>query len=264
MSGGHNKIKYDDVKRIFEQNGFVLISKEYINNNHPLEAICSCGNEVKIRLSHVKTGGKCQQCKGKNNSKKLRMPENELIKFCNEKGCQFVRSWIQSKKTRIEYVCKCGNKAEAAWSNFVRFPNCKKCGSAKISGANCHFYDPDREAVAMRKRFRKMCGQHIHRFMKATGQRKTKRTHELLGYKPIDLQNHILNHPEMANCIGKEWHVDHIFPIQAFIDHNILDLKIINSLDNLRPMVGPENVLKSDTYDKKQFLEWLEIKKIHN
>jgi hypothetical protein len=38
-------------------------------------------------------------------------------------------------------------------------------------------------------------------------------------------------------------HVDHIFPIQAFLDHGILDLKTINALDNLRPMLGPEKRL---------------------
>jgi len=130
---------------------------------------------------------------------------------------------------------------------------------AKKSGANCYMYDPDREAVEMRKKFRKMCGQHILRFMKATGQTKTKHTHELLGYRPIDLQNHILNHPDYKNCIGKEWHVDHIFPIQAFLDHGILDLKIINKLSNLRPMLGPENLQKADKYDEKEFTEWLRV-----
>jgi len=81
----------------------------------------------------------------------------------------------------------------------------------------------------------------------------------LLGYRPIDLQNHILNHPDYKNCIGKEWHVDHIFPIQAFLDHGILDLKIINKLSNLRPMLGPENLQKADKYDEKEFTEWLRV-----
>jgi hypothetical protein len=115
-------------------------------------------------------------------------------------------------------------------------------------------YDPDREAVRLRKRFRKMCGQYIKRFMDATGQRKTRHTHELLGYTPEQLQEHILNHPDYIKVKDGEWHVDHIMPIQAFLDHNILDLKIINSLDNLRPMAGVENISKADVYDKEEFV----------
>jgi hypothetical protein len=94
--------------------------------------------------------------------------------------------------------------------------------------------------------------------MKATAQKKTKHTHELLGYRPKDLQEHILNHPNMANCKGQEWHVDHIWPIQAFVDHGILDLKIINALSNLRPIPGQENILKAAKYNKVEFEEWLE------
>jgi hypothetical protein len=119
-------------------------------------------------------------------------------------------------------------------------------------------YDPDREAVALRKKFRKTCERHIRRFMKASGQKKTKHTHELLGYTPQQLQEHILNHPEMARC-GDEWHIDHIWPIQAFVDHGVFDLKLVNSLSNLRPMPGKENLSKADKYDEKEFVRWLEI-----
>jgi hypothetical protein len=51
--------------------------------------------------------------------------------------------------------------------------------------------------------------------------------------------------------------VDHIFPVQAFLDHGILDLKLINHLSNLRPMPGKENLSKADKYDEKEFTEWL-------
>ena len=111
----------------------------------------------------------------------------------------------------------------------------------------------------MRKKFRKICGQHIRRFMRATGQKKTRHTHELLGYTPQQLQEHILNHPNMKSC-GDEWHVDHIFPLQAFLDRGILDLRLVNHLDNLQPLSSDENLSKADEYDEKEFEEWLRSK----
>ena len=251
------KFTYEEVKQYFFDQGCELLDATYERSVLPLNYRCSCGNVSKMDFGNFRKGRRCQKCKAKKSSEHNRTTEDDIAKFCNDHNCQFIRSWIDNKKTRIEYVCKCGRVAEAQLCNFKRFPNCWECGKAKKSGPNCYMYDPDREAVAMREKFRKMCGQHILRFMKATGQTKTKHTHELLGYHPKDLQEHILNHPDYKLCIGKEWHVDHFFPIQAFLDHGILDLKVINRLDNLRPILGPENLQKADKYDEKEFTEWM-------
>lgn len=48
-----------------------------------------------------------------------------------------------------------------------------------------------------------------------------------------------------------------ICPIQAFLDHSIMDLKIINALDNLRPLAGFENLSKADKYDAEEFKKWI-------
>lgn len=253
-SGGHNKFSYEQVKSIFEQNGFKLLEKQYQNNNKPMDCICSCGNRTRMRMSHVQEGRKCvKYCKPKILSNKFKTKDEEIKKVCEENGCKFIDSYIQNRRTRVKYVCKCGRDWEAYLCNFKRFPNCKKCGNLKVSGENCYMYDPNRDAVKLRKKFRKMCGQYIKRFMEATGQKKTRHTHELLGYTPQQLQEHVLNHPDYEALKNEDWHVDHIMPIQAFLDHGILDLKIINALDNLRPMKGVENLSKADEYDLNVF-----------
>jgi len=253
-SGGHNKFSYQTVRSIIESHGFVLLEKDYVNNNEKIRVICICGNETEMRLCDIKRGRKCQKyCLAKSNSIRFKTKDEEIKKICKDNGCTFVKSWIQSKKTRIKYICKCGREWEAYLCNFKKCPNCKKCGNAKVSGDNCYMYDPDRDAVKLRKRFRKMCGQYIKRFMEATGQFKTRHTHELLGYTPQQLQEHILNHPDYNALKDEDWHVDHIMPIQAFLDHGILDLKVINALENLRPMKGFENLSKADEYSEEEF-----------
>lgn len=39
------KIKYEDVKKYFDDNGCVLLSKEYKNNKTPLKFIGECSHE---------------------------------------------------------------------------------------------------------------------------------------------------------------------------------------------------------------------------
>lgn len=255
-SGGANKFSYDYAKSIIESKGFVLLEKSYINNNEKMKVICVCGNETQMRLCDIKRGRKCQKyCMAKILSDKFKTKDDKIKKTCEENGCKFIDSWIHKKRTRIKYICKCGREWEAYLCNFKKCPNCKKCGNLKVSGENCYMYNPDREAIKLRKRFRKMCGQYIKRFMEATGRRKTRSTHDLLGYTPQQLQEHILNHPDYEALKNEDWHVDHIMPIQAFLDHNILDLKIINALENLRPMKGKENISKADSYDKEEFIK---------
>jgi hypothetical protein len=254
-SGGANKFSYSHVKSVLEEHGFKLLDKNYVNNNTPIRCVCVCGNEVSMRLSHIKKGERCQKhCMPKTLSDKFKTKDREIKKICEDNGCKLIESYIHNKKTRVKYICKCGREWEAYLCNFKRFPNCKKCGNLKVSGENCYMYDPDREGVRLRRKFSKMCGQYIRRFMEATGQKKTRHTHELLGYTPQQLQNHILNHPDYDKVKDGSWHVDHIMPIQAFLDHNILDLKIINALDNLRPMKGELNLSKADVYDKEEFI----------
>jgi len=59
-----------------------------------------------------------------------------------------------------------------------------------------------------------------------------------------------------------DWHLDHIFPINAFVEHDITDISVINALDNLRPVSQKENNSKHAKYDKKKFRKWLESKQI--
>jgi hypothetical protein len=58
------------------------------------------------------------------------------------------------------------------------------------------------------------------------------------------------------------WHIDHIFPLTAFVDYELFDMKLANSLDNLRPLTGRDNFSKSSRYNKRDFEKWLESKGI--
>jgi len=84
----------------------------------------------------------------------------------------------------------------------------------------------------------------------------------LLGYDYKQLQEHILNHPNYEKIKNDKWHIDHIWPIKAFVDYGLYDLSLINCLENLRPLEAFENNSKSGKYCLADFEEWLTKKGI--
>jgi hypothetical protein len=83
---------------------------------------------------------------------------------------------------------------------------------------------------------------------------------EVLGYTTVELREHITSHPNWEMVKDGDWHLDHILPITAFVKHGIFDLKIINHLENLRPLGAWENMSKHDKYDPDEFRRWVESK----
>lgn len=97
----------------------------------------------------------------------------------------------------------------------------------------------------------------LDRCFKYTGERKMDHSNKLLGYTPRQLQEHVHTHPNWEKVKDGQWHLDHIFPIIAFIENGIRDISIICCLENLQPLQGKKNCQKNDKYDKDKFLEWL-------
>ena len=92
------------------------------------------------------------------------------------------------------------------------------------------------------------------------GQTKSDHTFDLLGYTPAELREHIFNHPNWSRVKSGKWSIDHIFPITAFVEHGVTNLKIINALDNLQPLLLTTNREKHDKYDPVVFKRWLASK----
>jgi hypothetical protein len=141
--------------------------------------------------------------------------------------------------------------------NFKKGKRCKKCGVKKISGDKYGRWIVDREKVKLAKLFRKKCYKSLSSVLRVLNQNKKSKTQEILGYSPNDLQDYIIKHPNWNKVKLYRWHLDHIFPIQAFIDYGISNIKLINRLDNLQPLIAKDNLSKSDDYCKEEFEKWL-------
>jgi hypothetical protein len=97
--------------------------------------------------------------------------------------------------------------------------------------------------------------------LKKTGQKKTHKKAYMLGYSPAQLRIHLESFSEWQQLKNGNWHVDHIFPVKAFVDHGIKDIKLINCLENLQPLSDKANLQKNGKYSTTDFEQWLNTKK---
>lgn len=259
---GRFKYNLTAVRRLFTDIGYEPLFDNYINNSTPLPFKCTRGHEATIRLLDFLQGVRCGQCRGFRLSESLRASREDLEKLCIKAGAKLIKHWLEGGRTYLSYECKNGHTSKALLTNFRRHLSCWECSKLKKSGENCYRWNPDREYIKKIRRLRKVCERIIRRCLRATRKNKTNNTANLLGYTPEQLKNHIDNHPNMVNCIGKCWHVDHIFPIKAFLDYGIEDLSIINCLENLRPLENLPNLVKGGNYDAYDFEIWLNKKGI--
>lgn len=106
---------YEEVKRIFEDQGCELLSKEFIHSNIPLDYKCVCGNNSKIKLPAFKYGARCRECFIKRNSGSNNHNWNPNLtdedRMRNRNYPEYVE-WRSKVYKRDDYTCQaCGERS---------------------------------------------------------------------------------------------------------------------------------------------------------
>ena len=265
-SKNHGYKSYEEVKSYFQQQSCELITTAWDNETTTvsklkLKYICKCGRETECRWNNFVKGKRCGYCHDRGRVKKFTFDEVKSI-FENE-GCTLLETEYINCGTSMQFKCSCGNIGQVNLTNFKNYQHrCHKCAVRKRIGPNHFAWRADREQFKIDKKFRALCMSMLRRALKKTRKEKTGRTYKLLGYNSKELQEHVTSHPNWNTVKDGNWHLDHIFPIQAFLDHRIKDVKLINCLENLQPITQHDNNVKKDKYDKKEFEQWLKSKNI--
>jgi len=250
------KLNYNYVKKFFESKDCVLLESEYINSHYKMRYVCSCKNKAVINWNSFRNGSRCRECGNKKISESNKKYNTKIVqKIFKKDGCELLGEF-KSTHVPMKYKCSCKRISHVRLSDFLKGNRCK-CGYKKNSGLNHPNWIVDRKLKKENDMFRKKLYSTLSRTLCAVGDKKNESSRKLLGYTPNELRLHIINHLNWENVHKRKWHLDHIFPIKAFLDHNIKDIKIINALDNLQPLEQKENLRKSDIYDIDKFNIWI-------
>ena len=246
----------EQVAEYFKQQGCELLDN-YFGCMEPMDYKCSCGNYGTTTWNNFTKGKRCGKCAKRGLCKKRSL--EDVKKMFSDRGCVFLDDEFKGVHHNHNYVCKCGRSAKITLAGFHHQQQyCKQCAAEKLSGVNNPAWRADRDQLKLDQKFRKKCYKALQSSMKAIGKDKVGHTSDMLGYGPKELQEHIKRHPNWNNVKNGDWHLDHVFPIAAFLEHNITDIALINHLENLQPLSQKDNNEKYAKYDKKKFINWID------
>lgn len=231
----------------------------------PVKISCQyCGREAQGRLGKKFCSTECFQewyKQQKREANKLKLQETPIetrkCKFCKKRfvptrRCNDGQVFCSSQCKRNDNATNQKEARTTTRAQITRMcPVCNEEFSPKRSMRE-KYCSPH-----CRNLFAKKAYKALQTCLKQTDQEKQDRAHKLLGYTPNELREHIQKHPNWNNVKGGTWHLDHVFPIIAFVEHGLKDIGLMCCLENLQPLDGSPNCSKGGKYNRKKFREWL-------
>lgn len=253
------KYTLNDIIQITEALDLQLLQDYSVLTKEKVKCQCkTCGHTFSTKLSHLIKGSKCRKCQ----IDKQKLSHSEVKSYFKEQGCVLLSTTYENAYTHLDYKCVCGHITKTLWLNFTKGKRCQKCKGKKLSGRLHYNWNSNREEVVLNNLILKKACKALRTILSVTGKKKARKSFDMLGYDTMTLKNHIENHPNWLSVKDQRWHLDHIFPINAFVKNKIFDTRIINALDNLQPLSESENTQKAGSYDHNKFAQWLLTKGI--
>ena len=137
------KKTYEEVKKAFEDRGYILVSEEYVNAFSPLQYICPKHKPDlirKIKWNSFQQGHGCRECGYEKVSKNLaynkRTPYEEVVKLFENEGLELLSTeeeYYKSSNPELKFICSCSpNEIQTKrWTAFLNISHCTKCFNIK-------------------------------------------------------------------------------------------------------------------------------------
>lgn len=278
ICGNYKKLNFSYVKKFFLERNCELLQDFYESSDKKLKYRCECGNISYISFSNFRLGKRCRNCLSRRISFSKRLSDIYIRDLFTLNNCVLLSSYINKLK-KVKFQCSCKKLSEITILRFEKIKKCNICYKNELidcrkkhkkntvvtykerpKGKNHFAWKEDREKIKLRKLIVKKSCSMLRRSLVKFEQHKKDSLYSILGYTSEDLIRRLESFPEWEDLKEGNWHLDHIYPITAFIDFGITDLKIINGLDNLQPLSQFDNISKGGRYDQNKFKIWISNK----
>ena len=136
---------YEEVRRLFEEYGYKLVSTEYLNNKQKLDYVCPNGHNGRITYSDFKTGYRCSSCSGNK-----RLTYDEVKAVFEEAGYELLSTEYVRSTSKLAYRCPDGHEGSMTYSNFYQGKRCPVCAKKACNDKRRLPYDEVKRAFENR------------------------------------------------------------------------------------------------------------------
>ena len=118
----------EEIKQAFEERGYILLSKEYIDAHHDLEYICPHGHEGSMRWSSFSQGKGCKECAIISRAKKKATSYEDVKIALEKKGYTLLSKEYHNAHELLDCICPEGHKCKIRFNDFNHGHGCRECG----------------------------------------------------------------------------------------------------------------------------------------
>lgn len=113
-----------DIKKVFEDEGYILLTKEYKNNKQKLYFICPNGTSHYIRWNDWQQGHRCI-CSACDN--RITMDIKSVRDILFDEGYTLLSKSYKNSSTKLKCICNNGHECFITWHSWQRGHRCKRC-----------------------------------------------------------------------------------------------------------------------------------------
>ena len=118
------KLTIEFIRSEFEKEGWVLMSREYIDSKTPLKYICSKGHYGLIAWGSWQQGRRCNECAG---NKKLTI--DFIKKEFEKEGWTLISKEYINANQKLKYICPNGHRGSIRWGDWQQGKRCPYCAN---------------------------------------------------------------------------------------------------------------------------------------
>lgn len=120
------RLTYEFVKQYIENEGYELLSKEYVNVNTKLDMICTKGHKIQMRFGDFKNGHRCSQCSHRKALEWKMTKYKDVKQYIEKYNYELLTKEKDYINTKTNIKVKC-NKGHVYITRFNTFKNGNRC-----------------------------------------------------------------------------------------------------------------------------------------
>lgn len=128
---GQGKPSMEYIKRSFEDCGYIILTKKYINSKQKIDYICPNGHKHLMNWLKWQAGRRCPSCAG-NIKLTIKFIRSELEK----EGYELLSKEYVNAQTKLGCICSVGHISNITWNSWQRGYRCSTCFFIKRSGSS--------------------------------------------------------------------------------------------------------------------------------